>query len=157
MCGMCDTIYKLSKEALKLTSVTVTVVKKGMQGSLWRQLEEGRWVGAISANACGPNISWPRALGPHHHHHHQHHLGAARPDQSGPCSGSSVAAQRASWSSPRLLPIPISSFFSTSCPVLSLGVLGRWLLCSERWRWCHQTTECWCKKTHADRSLMDAE
>ena len=97
---------------------------------------EGRWVGAISANACGPNISWPRALGPPHHHHH--HLGAARPDQSGPCSGSSVAAQRASWSSPRLLPIPISSFFA-SCPVLSLRVLGRWLLCSERWRWCHQT------------------
>ena len=57
-CGTCDSVYKVSIEVFKLTGVTLTeVVKKGMQGSLWRQLEEGRWVGAISANACGPNIS----------------------------------------------------------------------------------------------------
>ena len=152
-CGTCDSVYKLSKEVLKLIIVTLTVVvKKGMQGSLWRQLEEGRWAGAISANACGPNISWPRALGSQHHHHH---LGAARPDQSGPCSGSSVAAQRASWSSPRLLPIPISGFFLRALSCLS----GYWVVgCCvvSAGGGVTRPTECWCKKTHADRSLMDA-
>ena len=84
---------------------------------------EGRWVGAISANACGPNISWPRALGPHHHHQHQH-LGAARPDQSGPCSGSSVAAQRASWSSPEIASDPDIQLFCFVLPCLVSRGIG---------------------------------
>ena len=138
---------------LLTSSLTLTAVvkKRNARKPVAPAGREGRWVGAISANACGPNISWPRALGPHHHHH-RHHLGAARPDQSGPCSGSSVAAQRASWSSPRLLPIPISSFFST-CPVLR----GIGCCVVSAGGGVTRPTECWCKKTHADRSLMDAE
>ena len=119
---------------LLTSSLTLTAVvkKRNARKPVAPAGREGRWVGAISANACGPNISWPRALGPHHHHHH-HHLGAARPDQSGPCSGSSVAAQRASWSSPEIASDPDIQLFCFVLPCLvSRGIAGRWLLCSER-------------------------
>ena len=130
---------KLSKEVLKLTScVTLTVVKKGMQGSLWRQLEE-RAGGLAPSQLMPVGRTYPeRAL-----------LGPttttttttwALPVQTSPvpAQGRQSPPSEPAGRALRLLPIPISSFFA-SCPVLSLGVLGRWLLCSERWRWCHQT------------------
>ena len=113
--------------------------EKGMQGSLWRQLEE-RAGGLAPSQLMPVGRTYPGSalLGP-----------AATttttttwalPVQTSPvpAQGRQSPPSEPAGRALRLLPIPISSFFAT-CPVLSLGVLGRWLLCSERWSWCHQT------------------
>ena len=158
-CGTCDSVYKLSKEVLKLIIVTLTAaVKKGMQGSLWRQLEE-RAGGLAPSQLMPVGRTYPeRAL-----------LGPttttttttwALPVQTSPvpAQGRQSPPSEPAGRALRLLPIPISSFFASSCPVLSLGVLrvvGCCVVNAEGG--VTRPTECWCKKTHADRSLMDAE
>ena len=145
--------YKLSKEVLKLIIVTLTVeVKKGMQGSLWRQLEER--AGGLAPSQLMPvgRTKPGRAL-----------LGPptttttttwALPVQTSPvpAQGRQSPPSEPAGRALRLLPIPISSFFST-CPVLR-GI-GCCLVSAEGG--VTRPTECWCKKTRADRSLMDAE